>query len=208
MRVVGRFVHFLLTDAGLVTLICLVAAAFFAGVSYKYWNKLQATPDKPVAMSLEQAAEEVTNGHEPWATLENGKWECASILHYSLSMNKVKGDITEAAFTNDAQTIVLFAWFSGEVACEGLPVLPLTGEITPLHGVDRETVINQGQLAKYPDASAFLQICTDCGPETTKITVVFFAVLAILVLAAALVPLGVAQVRKSYRRHNARGAGA
>ncbi len=208
MRAVGRFVHFLLTTSGLTALICLAASAFFAGVSYKYWNKLQATPDKPVSMSLEQAAEEVTNGHEPWASLENGKWECTSILHYTLSLNKVEGAITDVAFTNDAQTIVLFAWFSGEVACEELPALPLAGEVTPLHGVDRETVINQGQLAKYPNASAFLQICTGCTPETTKITVVFFAVLAILVLAAALVPIGVAQVRKSYRRQNARGAGA
>jgi hypothetical protein len=131
------------------------AGCLFWGILFLV--ELLNMPKEPIPMSIEQAAIEVSD-QEIWVVLEGGYWDCPSIA-YDQSGDSMA---TEAMFIDGSESIIVVVRFNEKLACVQLPI-PVSGTISLMSDSRYSYFSNANRLAKYEQATVFLEMCAFCG---------------------------------------------
>lgn len=149
-----------------------------------------ARPPKP--MTLSDAASEAAD-EQIWVAIEDGVYDCDSITYvYGRSAtNPQVREIrnTEIFRTDETGEIVLFVTLSGRQSCQEIQNAPLKGYLTRMSAGQRQALTNEVRLAKYINASAYLEICGYCGPANSWLGLAISSVALLIGLALLVVGL-------------------
>lgn len=136
-----------------------------------------ATAGGPETMTLAHAGEIATNTNT-YVQIEDGVWDCDTIDYiYGWSSTSKRNEIksTEVFITDDASpvNIVMLTTMSGEQSCLDLRETTPTGYLTRMTEDTKQDLTNDARLARYFDATVFLDLCGYCGQENSMIGAVF-----------------------------------
>jgi len=131
---------------------------------------------------MAQAAQAATNS-ATYAIIEDGRWDCDTI-EYIRGRSSTNSQRIETRFTNifredGSGEIVLLASLSGEVSCADLDGWQLTGYLTRMSDARQQELTNAARLARYFDATTFLEFCGYCGAGNSLIGVIFGVVITL-----------------------------
>ena len=136
-------------------------------------------------MTLERAAE-VATAESVYASIEDGVWDCDTIEYIrgrsASNSSAITTRFTEIFYTDKSTSaeIVMLAQMSGEMTCLDFDDLTPTGYLTRMSEDKQQDLINDARLARYFDATSFLEFCGYCGAENSLIGVVVGAILAVI----------------------------
>jgi len=138
------------------------------------------TMSGPQPMTLAEAANAATT-ERTYARLEGGSWECDTLTpveglspshrRYEVLREEIK--TTEIFFTDAAREVVAFVTLSGEVECDELSEELPSGYLYAMSTRTRQELTDDARLARYTDASHFLEFCGYCGRDNSMIGAVF-----------------------------------
>ena len=141
------------------------------------------TAGGPQSVTLEQAAA-IANTESAYVTIEDGEWDCRTIEYVrgrsSTNSRRIETRFTEIFLTDGANPdqIVLFASMSGEMTCDDFEILDQpTGYLTRMSDGKQQELTNDARLARYFDATDFLEFCGYCGTENSLIGAIVGVVL-------------------------------
>ncbi len=142
------------------------------------------------SITMETAAERATS-ESIYVAVEDGKWRCETI-HQAVEYSSTESDrktirTTEVFLTNESGSVALLAKMSGEMDCDELEATDLSGYLTRMSADTQQDLTNDARLARFFDATDFLEICGYCGQTNSLIGTLFgfaFAIggLALIVL--------------------------
>lgn len=138
----------------------------------------------PDDMTLGRAADAATGGQR-YVHIEDGVWHCDTIEYVrgpsSSNRRRIVTRYTEAFLTdaNRPERIVLFATFSGEKSCEEIEGSDLNGYLKRMSNDTRQALTNDVRLARFYDASVYLEMCAYCGPNNSLIGTIFGTVFVV-----------------------------
>ena len=133
-----------------------------------------ATASGPQRMTLAQAAE-IASAQNTYAIIEDGEWDCDTIVYVrgQSSTNRLRTitRFTEVFLTGGAKDnpAVMLARLSGEVACGELSALEPTGYLTRMSADRQQELTNEARLARFFNATEFLEFCAYCGTDNSLI---------------------------------------
>lgn len=145
----------------------------------------------PDAMTLAQAADDITED-DSYVRIDDGEWDCDTIEYVRgpSSTNRMRIIIryTEAFLTNaeSGGSVVLFATFSGEKTCDEIERAELSGYLKRMSASTRQELTNEVRLARFINATDYLEMCAYCGPSNSLIGTGFgvaFGVFGVALLA-------------------------
>ncbi len=137
----------------------------------------------PQPMTMAEAAATATES-DRYVAITDGQWNCETIQlvrgRSSTDRNDVITRFTEVFRTNESGTVVLLATMSGEVNCAGLEATALAGYLQRITPAREQELINEVRLARFINATDFLEICGYCGPTNSLIGTIFGFLFALL----------------------------
>ncbi len=138
----------------------------------------------PTRMTMARAAEIATD-ESTYVSIEDGRWLCDTIVYVrgpsSTSRLRTTTRATEIFLTGASkseQTVVLVS-LSGEMDCAEIEATEPTGYLTRMTRNKQQDLTNDARLARFFEATDFLEICGYCGEENSFIGMVFGIVIAI-----------------------------
>jgi hypothetical protein len=143
-------------------------------------------------MTLAEAAATATD-QSTYVKIEDGVWRCDTIRYIrgrsSTNSLATTTRFTEIFLTDDAtpEQIVMLASLSGEKDCADLDGSPPDGYLTRMSDSKQQDLTNDARLARFFDATEFLEFCDYCGPENSLIGVAFGVVFALAGIAILIV---------------------
>lgn len=142
----------------------------------------------PQQMTMAQAAESATDT-DAYVAISDGTWECDTIQYVrGRSTTGSRREITRATElfrTSDNGKVVLLATMSGEMDCAELQATSLAGYLQRMGPEREQELINEVRLARFINATVFLEMCGYCGPTNSLIGTLFglaFALVGLLLL--------------------------
>lgn len=132
----------------------------------------------PQQMTMTQAAESASDS-DAYIAISDGAWECDTIEYVrgrAASNTGTRREITrftEVFRTNDSGKVVLLATMSGEMDCAELQATDLAGYLQRMSPEREQELINEVRLARFINATTFLEICGYCGPTNSLIGTLF-----------------------------------
>lgn len=130
----------------------------------------------PQQMTMSQAAETASET-DTYIAISDGTWECDTIEYVrgrsSTDSNRLTTRFTEVFRTNGNGTVVLLATMSDEVDCAELQATDLAGYLQRMSPKREQELINEVRLARFINATVFLEICGYCGPTNSLIGTMF-----------------------------------
>jgi hypothetical protein len=161
----------------------LVMALFFGYLGISSWQAMQTMPQEPQQLTLAEAVSSVQSTSEDlWVSIDDGLWDCGNIVH--------EGDRTSVIFTDQAQSVLGLAVFSGsrDLTCDDLRSLAATGVLRILGDGEYQRLAARGfDLSGYGSANTRVGLCTFCGRGNSQGLVIMSAIL--LVSGLALYPI-------------------
>jgi hypothetical protein len=130
----------------------------------------------PKQLTMAQAAETASET-DAYIAISDGAWECDTIEYVRgrSSTNSLRETtrFTEVFRTNGNGMVVLLATMSGEVDCAELQATDLAGYLQRMSPEREQELINEVRLARFINATVFLEICGYCGPTNSLIGTMF-----------------------------------
>lgn len=153
----------------------LIAAVAFAAMALLCWTRLQGLPAQPVSMTSSEIAARLDENERLWVAVQDGTWDCASPGWY----RGYPRFVTQAALVGSEGTVITVVRFraSDRLTCATLPSPPVVGEIEQMTATQRATLA--ADLAKYGEATTFLELCAYCGRRNTTIGAVFSTIMSV-----------------------------
>ena len=146
----------------------------------------------PERMTMETAVTQATS-ESIYVTIEDGEWDCDTIRqvegYSSTEADRRTIRTTEVFLTNESGSVVLLAKMSGEMDCDELKTTEISGYLTQMSSETKQDLTNDARLARFFDATDFLEICGYCGQTNSLIGTLFGIAFAIGGLA--LIALGI-----------------
>jgi hypothetical protein len=146
----------------------------------------------PKNMTLAEAASTATD-QSTYVKIEDGVWRCDTIRYIrgrsSTNSLATTTRFTEIFLTDDEtpEQIVMLASLSGEKECDDFDGSPPDGYLTRMSDSKQRELTNNVRLARFFDATEFLEFCDYCGPENSLIGVAFGVVFALAGVAILIV---------------------
>ena len=138
----------------------------------------------PQDMTLERATAVATD-ESTYAKIEDGVWHCDTIkyLRRPSSSNRlvIVTASTEIFLTDESkpEQIVLLVSMSGEVTCSEFQEIAPEGYLTQMSRSKKQDLTNEVRLAKFYDATDFMELCGYCGQDNSLIGLGFGVALAL-----------------------------
>jgi hypothetical protein len=138
----------------------------------------------PQDMTLERATAVATD-ESTYAKIEDGVWHCDTIkyLRRPSSSNRlvIITASTEIFLTDESkpEQIVLLVSMSGEVTCSEFQEIAPEGYLTQMSRSKKQELTNEVRLARFFDATDFMELCGYCGPDNSLIGLGFGVALAL-----------------------------
>ena len=143
------------------------------------------TAGGPQSMTLERAAEVATD-ESLYVSLEDGTWDCDTLVHIRRrSATGSAGTKTTASteiFLTDGRTspkVVIFATLSGKLLCSDFDGLLPTGYLTLMSSNEQQDLTNNARLARFFSSDSVLALCGYCGTENSMIGLIFGIVITL-----------------------------
>lgn len=134
------------------------------------------TVSGPQAVTMATAAEMASDADD-FVTISDGQWACDTIElvrgRSATSSTQQTTRFTEVFRTNESGTVVLLATMSGDQDCEELESADLTGYLKRMTPEREQELINEVRLARFINATVFLEMCGYCGPTNSLIGTLF-----------------------------------
>ncbi|MEM7115259.1 MAG: hypothetical protein AAF614_22655 [Chloroflexota bacterium] len=147
----------------------------------------------PREVTMAQAAE-LASDDDAYVTILDGSWDCETIkLVRGPSATNTRRETTRATevfLTNEAGTVVLLATMSGESDCAELQTAVLSGYLNKMTPEQEQDLINEVRLARFINATTFLEMCGFCGPTNSLIGTLFGFAFALLGIGLLVYGLG------------------
>lgn len=142
----------------------------------------------PQSWTMTEAAARATET-DAYVTIPDGEWMCETItyLRGPSGSNRLQTTTryTEVFRTDASGAVVVLAKLSGEVECPELLEMELSGYVQRMSAARQQELRNEARLARFFNATSFLEICGYCGPTNSLIGVLFgsgFALAGIVML--------------------------
>lgn len=137
----------------------------------------------PRTITMGQAAE-IASHDDDYVTITDGAWECETIelVRGRSATNSLAETtrFTEVFRTNEGGSVVLLATMSGELDCGELETAVLTGYLNRIPPEKEQELINEVRLARFINATVFIEMCGYCGPTNSLIGTLFGFAFALL----------------------------
>lgn len=135
----------------------------------------------PQEVTLTEAAE-IAAADDTYVAISDGEWACETIKYVrgpsGSDVRRIDTRFTEVFMTSETGGVVLLAQLSGEVDCEELANVQLSGYLNRMTADQEQELINEVRLARFVNASVFLEMCGYCGPSNSLIGTLFGFVFA------------------------------
>lgn len=133
-----------------------------------------------MTMTAAVAAAQPSNSY---VAITDGSWDCATIS-YLRGRSSTNRAVTVTRFTEVFRTdptgaVVMLVQLSGEVGCAALPDGNLTGYLQQMSAGREQELRNDARLARFINATDYLELCDYCGPTNSLIGVGFGLVFAL-----------------------------
>ena len=143
-----------------------------------------ATASGPERMTLARAGEIATE-QSTYAVIEDAVWDCDTIVairgRSSSNRNTITTRFTEAFITDgSSDEVVMLAQMSGEMSCLDLRETTPTGYLTRMSADRQQELTNDARLARFFNATTFLEFCGYCGQENSLIGAIFGVVITLV----------------------------
>lgn len=138
----------------------------------------------PTAHTMSEAATIATESNA-YVTITDGEWLCDTLITLrGRSVNSPNRSVEITRFTevfrsDDTGAVVLLVTLSGEESCDTLPTTPVSGYLQRMSPDREQALINEVRLARFINATDFLELCAYCGPDNSLIGVIFGFVFAV-----------------------------
>jgi hypothetical protein len=137
----------------------------------------------PQPMTMAEAAIAAT-ASDSYVAITDGTWACETIQYVrgrsATSRYAETTRFTELFRTNESGTVLLLATMSGEVDCDGLQATSLVGYLQRMTPAREQELINEVRLARFINATGYLELCGYCGPTNSLIGTIFGFAFALL----------------------------
>lgn len=122
-------------------------------------------------------AAEIAADDDVYVAITDGRWDCETITYVTgpsgSDVSRIDTRFTEVFMTGETGRVVILAQLSGEVDCEELQTMELKGYLNRMLPDQEQELINEVRLARFINASVFLEMCGYCGPSNSLIGTLF-----------------------------------
>lgn len=178
LRIMGYTLFFLGT---IVLLMSLLNLTIIVIESYRY-TSLPSNLPTPRDFVIDEV-ENINSRQRVYVTLQDGLWDCDSIMYISRSTRNMSANLftaifssifasvtadTEVFYTDRDQNSIIFVELAGRKSCSDLQSLNPTGYLTVMNSQTHQLLTDNLRLAQYDDAVRFMRLCSTCLPNTAN----------------------------------------
>ncbi len=162
-------------------LIGLIGAIVFSVLGIASWLDYRSLPDQPVTLPLSGIAGRLEGQDKLWASAgERVTWDCERIEYRKVG----NSENTEVILLSEDRTVVVLVTFTAHLGCDEVQASSPSGVFYRMTEARLEFLRQEGFVfARYPQATAFLDLCTVCSRTNSAWLIVLSAVLAALGIA-------------------------
>ena len=179
--------------AGVVGLVLALFCSYLAIANIQETKRL---PTAPSLMPISDAAvlASISFDQQPWVEIANGILDCDNLRHKSVG----GGDRTQIIITDQNQSVVTVAEYSGKLNCQQVSERKVIGLLSKMSERRYQGFVgrNEFDLSHYSDAKVFMDLCAFCGRPASQAGTVVWGIMALLSLS--LYPVALNAHRKAY----------